>query len=80
MINFGPIIFGFIIGLVVGIAIKDNPNSNIKFTASSFAVIFIIAIIFAWQLGQFPYYTDFPIATGFVSGVIGIFVGKFLFK
>jgi energy-converting hydrogenase B subunit J len=76
MINFGPIIFGLIIGLIIGFAMKDNPKSKINFTVSSFIVILIVAIVIAWQLGNFPYYEDFPVATGFISGAVGIIIGK----
>lgn len=33
----------------------------------------------AWQLGQFPFYDDVPIATGFLAALIGLFTGKLLF-
>ena len=33
----------------------------------------------AYFLGAFPYYTDAPIASGFVAAFIGIMVGKLLF-
>ncbi|KZX14002.1 energy-converting hydrogenase B subunit J [Methanobrevibacter filiformis] len=75
----GPILFGFIIGFVLGIAMKNNPKSEINFNVSSFVVILIVAIVIAWQLGSYPYYTDLPIATGFISGVIGIIIGKLIF-
>jgi energy-converting hydrogenase B subunit J len=80
VINLGPIIFGFIIGIIVGLSIKNNPNNPIKFTTSSYIIVFIVAIIVAWQLRAFPYYTDFPIATGFISGFIGLIVGKTMSK
>jgi energy-converting hydrogenase B subunit J len=79
MIYLGPIIFGFIIGLILGITMKNNPQSKIKFTKSSFVVIIIVAIIVSWQLGQYPFYDDSPIANGFFSAVIGILVGKLIF-
>lgn len=78
MLVLGPIIFGFILGLVLGSQIKKNPKSDINFTAASFAVVFIVGIIVAWQIGQFPFYNDLPIATGFVSALVGILVGKLL--
>ncbi|MDR0911363.1 MAG: energy-converting hydrogenase B subunit J [Methanobrevibacter sp.] len=76
MINLGPIIFGFLIGFIVGLAMKKNPKSEINLTSSSFIVIFLVILLSAWQLGAFPYYTDIPIATGFLSGFIGILIGK----
>ncbi|KZX14142.1 energy-converting hydrogenase B subunit J [Methanobrevibacter curvatus] len=78
MINFGPIFFGFIIGLLVGLSMKNNPKTEISLTSGSFVVITIVAIVCAWQLGPFPYYTDFPIATGFLFGAIGLIFGKLL--
>ncbi|MDR2873413.1 MAG: energy-converting hydrogenase B subunit J [Methanobrevibacter sp.] len=80
MLNLGPIIFGLIIGVIVGLTLKNNPDNPIVFTKSSFIVILIVTIVVAWQLGPFPYYTDLPIATGFVSGAIGIIIGKSISK
>ena len=78
MISLGPIIFGLIFGLIIGSQIKLNV-SDAKFTLASFVVILIAGIIAAWQLGNFPFYTDFPISTAFLSALIGFFVGKLLF-
>ena len=78
-IHLGPVIFGFLIGFILGITLKNNPNSGIKLKVSSYLVILIVAIVVAWQLGQFPYYNDLPIATGFVSGAAGIILGKLIF-
>lgn len=75
MIVLGPIIFGFILGLVLGSQIKSSEI----FTPASYIAIIIAGIIVAWQLGQFPFYNDLPIATGFVSALVGVLVGKFLF-
>ncbi|MDR1820316.1 MAG: energy-converting hydrogenase B subunit J [Methanobrevibacter sp.] len=80
MLNLGPIIVGLIIGLIIGLTIKDSPNNNIIFTRSSFIIILIVAITVSWQLGQFPYYNDIPIATGFIFGAVGIIVGKEISK
>jgi len=30
----------------------------------------------AYFIGPFPYYVDVPVASGFVSAIIGIFIGK----
>jgi energy-converting hydrogenase B subunit J len=77
VLSLGPIIFGFIIGFVVGLALnKDSTKNKTRFTKSSFAVILIVAVLVAWQLGPFPYYDDLPIATGFLSGAMGMIVGK----
>ena len=78
ILNLGPIIFGIILGLIIGSQIKFKVMDT-KFTLASFVVIFIAGIIMAWQLGNFPYYTDFPISIAFLSALIGIFVGKLLF-
>ena len=78
MISFGPIIFGLILGLLIGSQIKLNV-SDAKFTLGSFVVILIAGIIVAWQSGNYPFYTDLPISTAFLSALIGIFVGKLLF-
>ena len=78
MISLGPIIFGIILGLVIGSQIKLNV-SDAKFTKASFIVILIAGIIVAWQSGNYPFYTDLPISTAFLSALIGIFVGKLLF-
>ena len=78
MLSLGPIIFGLLLGLIIGSQIKLNV-SDAKFTKSSFIVILIAAIIVAWQSGNYPFYTDLPISTAFLSALIGIFVGKLLF-
>lgn len=78
MISLGPIIFGLILGLVIGSQIKLNV-SDAKFTLGSFAVILIAGIIVAFGLGEFPYYEGAFVSTAFLSALIGIFVGKLLF-
>ena len=78
MVSLGPILFGLILGLVIGSQIKLNV-SDANFTLGSFIVIFIAGIIVAWQSGNYPFYTDLPISTAFLSALIGIFVGKLLF-
>lgn len=78
MLSLGPIIFGLILGLLLGSQIKLNV-SDVKFTLSSFIVILIAGIIISGQSGQYPFYTDLPISTAFLSALIGIFVGKLLF-
>ena len=75
MISFGPIIFGLILGAVIGSQIKLK-NTDTTFTLASFAIIIIAGIIIAWQSGNYPFYTDFPISTAYFSALIGIFVGK----
>ena len=78
MLNLGPIIFGLLLGIFIGSQIKLNRDDT-EFTKASFIIILIAAIGVAWQSGNFPFYTDFPISLAFVSAAIGIFVGKLLF-
>lgn len=78
MLVIGPIIFGLIFGLIIGSQIRLNV-SDAKFTLASFVVILICGILVAWQLGQYPFYDDVPVSTGFLSALIGLFVGKLLF-
>ena len=78
MLSLGPIIFGLILGLIIGSQIKLN-NNDTHFTLGSFIVILIAGIIVAWQSGNYPFYTDLPISTAFLSALIGIFVGKLIF-
>ena len=78
MLSLGPIIFGLLLGLVIGSQIKLNV-SDAQFTKASFAVILIAGIGVAWQSGNYPFYTDLPISTAFLAALIGIFVGRLLF-
>ena len=78
MLSLGPIIFGVILGLIIGSQIKLDAL-GVKFTLASFVVILIAGIIVAWQLGPYPFYNDLPISTAFLSALIGIFVGKLIF-
>ena len=78
MLSLGPIIFGLILGIVIGSQIKLGV-SDTHFTIGSFVIIFIAGIVVAWQSGNYPFYTDLPVSTAFLSALIGIFVGKLLF-
>ena len=78
MLSLGPIIFGLILGLVIGSQIKLN-NNDTHFTLGAFIIILIAGIIVAWQAGNYPFYTDLPVSTAFLSALIGIFVGKLIF-
>ena len=78
MIPLGPIIFGFIFGVLVGSQIKTGNISDTSFKASSYVIIIIAALIMAWQLGEFPYYDFLPISSGFVFALIGVLLSKFL--
>ncbi len=78
MLSLGPIIFGLILGLIIGSQIKLN-NNDTQFTLGAFVIVLIAGIIVAWQSGNYPFYTDLPISTAFLAALIGIFVGKLLF-
>ncbi len=78
MLSLGPIIFGLILGLIIGSQIKLN-NNDTQFTLGAFVIVLIAGIIVAWQSGNYPFYTDLPISTAFLSALIGIFVGKLIF-
>ena len=78
MLILGPMIFGLILGVIIGSQIK-LAVSDTKFTLGSFVVIFIAALIVAWQAGNYPFYRDVSLSTSFLSALIGIFVGKLLF-
>ena len=78
MISLGPIIFGFIFGLIIGSQIKTYNISDTSFKASSYVVIIIAALIMAWQLGEFPFYDYLPLSSGFTFALIGILLSKFL--
>ena len=78
MIPLGPIIFGFIFGVIVGSQIKTGNIRDTSFKASSYVIIIIAALIMAWQLGEFPYYDFLPISSGFVFALIGVLLSKFL--
>ena len=78
MLSIGPIVFGLILGLIIGSQIKLG-EVDAKFTLASFVIILIAGIIAAWQFGNYPFYTDLPISTAFLSALIGIFVGKLIF-
>lgn len=79
MIAIGPIVFGLILGVIIGSQIKTDNISDTSFTASSYVIIIIAALMMAWQLGEFPYYEYIPLSTGFVSALIGILLSKFIF-
>ena len=78
MLNLGPIIFGLLLGIVIGSQIKLNRDGT-EFTKASFIIILVAAIVMAWQYGNFPFHTDFPISIAFASAAVGLFVGILLF-
>ena len=77
MLSTGPIIFGAILGIIIGS--QTRLEIDTKFTISSFIILLIAGIIVAWQSGNYPFYTDYPISTGFLAALIGIFAGKIIF-
>ena len=74
----GPIIFGLLLGIVIGSQIKFK-FADTRFTLASVAIIFIVGIIVAWQSGNYPFHNDFPVSTAFLSALIGIIVSSLLF-
>jgi energy-converting hydrogenase B subunit J len=72
----GPLILGFLLGFILGSRIKFNLSSGLNFTTGSYIIIFVAAVIAAYLIGPFPYYLDAPLASGFISALIGIFIGK----
>jgi energy-converting hydrogenase B subunit J len=79
MLYIGPTLFGFLLGFILGTRIKNNPESKINFPISSYLVVVLVALFMAWQIGPFPYYTDLPLASGFLAAIIGIMAGKIIF-
>lgn len=72
----GPLILGFILGFILGSRVKIYPESKLNFTWGSYIVVILVAIGAAILIGPFPYYTDAPLASGFVSSIAGIIIGK----
>ncbi|MGL4669269.1 MAG: energy-converting hydrogenase B subunit J [Methanobacteriaceae archaeon] len=75
-IVWGPIIVGLILGFIIGTRIK-NKGDIINFKLSSIIVLTVLFILVAWQLGQYPYYNDLPLATVFVSSGLGLLIGRY---
>ncbi len=76
----GPIILGLLLGFILGSRIRNNPASEMKFTKSVYLVFIIVAFLAAYFFGPYPYYKDVPLASGFVSGAVGILIGKLVFR
>ena len=74
----GPIIVAIIFGFVVGSRIHLNLENSFTFTLSGIIALIIGVIIMAYGLGQYPTYDDLPIATTFLSAIIGILLGSAL--
>ena len=79
MISVGPIIFGLLLGIIIGSQIKTGNISDTSFKTSSYVIIIIAGLIMAWQLGEFPFYDYFPLSTAFTSALIGVLLSKFIF-
>ncbi len=79
MMAIGSLIFGFILGLIIGSQIKTGNINDTSFKTSSYVVIIIAGLIMAWQLGEFPFYEYVPLSTAFVSALIGILLSKLIF-
>ncbi|MBE6510539.1 MAG: energy-converting hydrogenase B subunit J [Methanobrevibacter sp.] len=79
MISVGPIIFGLLLGIIIGSQIKTGNISDTSFKTSSYVIIIIAGLIMAWQLGEFPFYDYFPLSTAFASALIGVLLSKFIF-
>lgn len=75
----GPLVLGFLLGFILGTRIKPSPESKLKFGAEVYAIVLITAIIVAYFVGAFPYYKDVPLASGYVSAIIGLIIGKLIF-
>ena len=75
----GPLIVGFILGFILGTRIKPVSESKLKFDKEVYAIVVIAGIIVAYWQGPFPYYHDIPLASGFLSGIVGIIFGKLTF-
>lgn len=73
----GPVILGFLLGFILGTRVKMYPESKLNFTLGSYIVVFVAAMVVAYLIGPFPYYNDVPLASGFVSAILGVLVGKF---
>ncbi len=76
MVYAGPIILGLLLGFILGSRVKIYPESKLNFTLGSYIVIFLAALLVAYLIGPFPYYVDSPFASGFVSAILGIVIGK----
>ncbi|MBR0271939.1 MAG: energy-converting hydrogenase B subunit J [Methanobrevibacter sp.] len=79
MISLGPIIFGLLLGIIIGSQIRTGNMDDTSFKASSYVIIIIAGLVMAWQLGEFPFYDYFPLSTAFASALIGVLLSKFIF-
>jgi energy-converting hydrogenase B subunit J len=75
----GPLLFSFLMGLIIGTLMHKTPVKDIKVTTTAWVAILIGGIIIAYWLGNFPYYGNFPFGPGFVMVIIGAMIGRKLF-
>lgn len=75
MISWGPIIFGLIFGLIVGVSFRKTEYFN----NTSLLVVFIFLIILSYLEGSFPFYTDTSFSLGFLATTFGLIIGNLLF-
>lgn len=78
LVYLGPTLFGLIMGFIVGAIMHKTPTNGIKLNTSSWIAIVIGAIIVAWWLGTFPYYSGLQFGPGFVFSIIGAIIGRTL--
>lgn len=76
MVYIGPLALGLLLGFILGTRIKPSPESKLKFDAEVYLIVLIAAIIIAYILRPFPYYTDDILASGFIAAIIGLIIGK----
>lgn len=74
----GPMIAAVLFGFVVGSRIHLKLEHSFEFTLGAIIALVIFAIFMSWNLGQFPFYNDLPIATTFLSAIGGILLGSAL--
>lgn len=79
IVYIGPLVLGFFLGFILGTRIKPSPHSKLKFDTEVYVITLIAAIVVAFLIGPFPYYEDFPLASGFLSAIIGLIIGKLAF-
>ena len=78
MIILGPIIFGLILGIIIGSQVKFK-FADTRFTLASVIIILIIGVLVAWQSGNYPFHNDFPVSTAFISALIGLIASSLIF-
>ncbi len=59
----GPIIIALIFGFIIGTRLHLKEENSFKFTAGAIVALIVGGFIMAYDIGQFAYYQDLPIAT-----------------